>query len=311
MPNRYIPILSDYGFKVTFANEKNTLFLRKAIQALIQSPTAIEEVRLSRNEFAGVTKESRGGLYDLICTDAQGNTFIVEMQLGTYPQFIQRSKFYAFQKFNTLVIKGNYRFENLSRIYCIGILGKNIFPHEGYYHFCQLKNQEGEIIDEQMFHIVVEIAKFNEPKHHIKRDLDKLIYTMKHIHKVTEPIEWPEFWTEEWIEIAIQQLDTHNLSPDERAAYEMTLAHNASVIQMLKEEEKKERLLAEKERLLAEKERLLEQERQKAEQERQKAEQEKRQTIQKLLHLGMFTDEQIAELANTTQEEVQAVRQSL
>lgn len=67
--NQFISILSDYRFKLTFANEQNTLFLRKSIQALIQSPTPIQEVVLSRNEFEGITQESLGGLYDLICTD--------------------------------------------------------------------------------------------------------------------------------------------------------------------------------------------------------------------------------------------------
>jgi hypothetical protein len=39
-----LPITSDYGFKVTFGNRVNTLFLRRALQALIQSPVHIVEV---------------------------------------------------------------------------------------------------------------------------------------------------------------------------------------------------------------------------------------------------------------------------
>ena len=40
----FIPIVSDYGFKLGFANEKNMLFLRKSLQAVIQSSFLIEEV---------------------------------------------------------------------------------------------------------------------------------------------------------------------------------------------------------------------------------------------------------------------------
>jgi hypothetical protein len=38
---RFISILSDYGFKATFGNESDTTFLKKALQALIKSPVPI------------------------------------------------------------------------------------------------------------------------------------------------------------------------------------------------------------------------------------------------------------------------------
>lgn len=37
----FIPIISDYGFKATFGNESNTLFLRRALQAFIKSDVPI------------------------------------------------------------------------------------------------------------------------------------------------------------------------------------------------------------------------------------------------------------------------------
>ena len=139
---RFISILSDYGFKVTFGNESDTRFLRKALQALIQSPVAITEVTFVQNEIKGITRDSRSGVYDLFCTDEQGNHFIVEMQLSEYTEFIQRMKFYAFYRLNTLIRKGDYEFEDLPKIYCIGILSVSIFPHiADYQNIAVLKNQ--------------------------------------------------------------------------------------------------------------------------------------------------------------------------
>ena len=34
--NRYISLMSDFGFKTVFADENDTLFLRTALQAVIQ-----------------------------------------------------------------------------------------------------------------------------------------------------------------------------------------------------------------------------------------------------------------------------------
>ena len=86
----FIPLISDYGFKAVFGNEQNTLFLRKALQALIRSETPIIEVTFDKNAFEGLLKDSRSGYFDLSCVDETGNHFIVEMQLGDEANFIQR-----------------------------------------------------------------------------------------------------------------------------------------------------------------------------------------------------------------------------
>jgi predicted transposase/invertase (TIGR01784 family) len=87
---RFISILSDYGFKVTFGNESNTTFLKKALQVLIDSPIPIKHVEFVKNEMTAISSDSRGGIYDIACIDDNNNHFIVEMQLSEYPEFIQR-----------------------------------------------------------------------------------------------------------------------------------------------------------------------------------------------------------------------------
>jgi predicted transposase/invertase (TIGR01784 family) len=228
---RFISILSDYGFKVTFGNESDTRFLRKALQALINSPVAIRKVEFVQNEIQGLTKDSRSGFYDLFCTDEKGNNFIIEMQLGEYPEFIQRMKFYALYRLNTLIRKGKYKFKGLPKIYCIGILAVSIFPHiTDYHNVATLKNENGELIDEQMTFITVELDKFHKALSEVQTDMDKLIYTMKTIDTVTEPTQFPAFWTEEWLETAIKELDTRAMTPEKRMVYEMTIAANAVAV---------------------------------------------------------------------------------
>jgi len=229
---RFISILSDYGFKVTFGNETDTRFLRRALQALIQSPIAIKHVEFIESEILGLTRDSRSGVYDVACVDEVGNQFIVEMQLSKYPDFIQRMKFYSFYRLNTLVRKGKYKFEGLPKIYCIGILATNIFPHIADYHnVAVLRNEKGELIDDQTTFITVELAKFKKWLAHVQTDLDKLIYTMKTTHKAVKPKQFPQFWNEEWLEAAIKELDTRQMSPEKRMAYEMTLSANALAIE--------------------------------------------------------------------------------
>ena len=228
---RFISILSDYGFKATFGNESDTTFLKKALQALIDSPTPIKSVEFGKNEMISLTGDSRSGIYDIACVDENENHFIVEMQLSEYPEFIQRMKFYALHRFNTLVKKGKYKFENIPKIYCIGILAVDIFPQISDYHnIAILRNAKSEIIDDQMAFVTVELAKFTKQLADIQTDLDKLIYTMKTLHTVTEQTQFPQFWDEEWLDKAIHELDTRAMTPEQKLSYEMVISANALAI---------------------------------------------------------------------------------
>jgi predicted transposase/invertase (TIGR01784 family) len=228
---RLISILSDYGFKATFGNESDTTFLKKALQALINSPILIKEVTFVKNEMTAITFDSRSGIYDIACVDENNNHFIVEMQLSEYPEFIQRMKFYALYRFNTLVKKGEYKFENLPKIYCVGILAKNIFTDVADYHnISVLRNKKNEIIDDQLVFVTVELNKFNKKESTVRTDLEKLIFTMKNLHKFTETSQFPRFWTEEWLKKAIAEIDLKAMTPEQILAYEMTLSANALAI---------------------------------------------------------------------------------
>ena len=226
----FIPIISDYGFKATFGNEANTLFLRKSLQALIKSDIPIKEVKFDKNTFEGVTKDSRSGIFDLACTDENGNHFIVEMQYGNTPNFVQRMKFYSLHKFNAMVKKGKFDYSILEKIYCVGILANNINPYEHFHNVSNIRNEQGELIDDQMAFITVELDKFILQEVDCQTDLQKLIYTMKTIHTVTQPTQFPQFWNEEWLKVAINELDSRRMTPDEKASLEILIARNAEAV---------------------------------------------------------------------------------
>lgn len=230
----YIPIISDYGFKATFGNEADSLFLRTALQALIKSDTPIWEVKFDRNAFEGLTIDSRSRVFDLSCTDENGNQFIVEMQLGDAPHFVQRMKFYALHKFNTVVEKGEFDYANLPKIYAVAILQKNILPTSHFHTVTNLRSEHGEIIDSQMTFITVELAKFSKQVADIETDLDKLVYTMKTLH-TTQPTQYPAFWNEEWLRRAIDELDTRKMTPEERAYFARVTAANAEAVKAEKQ----------------------------------------------------------------------------
>jgi predicted transposase/invertase (TIGR01784 family) len=226
----FIPIISDYGFKATFGNEANTLFLRRALQALIKSEIPIKEVKFDKNTFEGITQDGRSGIFDLACTDENDNHFIVEMQYGDAPYFVQRMKFYALHKFNAMVKRGKFDYGTLTKIYCVAILANNILPYPQFHTIANLRNEQGELFDEQMAFITVELDKFTLQEVDCLTDLQKLIYTMRTIHTVTQPTQFPKFWDEDWLKVAIDELDSRKMTPDEKASLEILIARNAESV---------------------------------------------------------------------------------
>ncbi|WP_338870643.1 Rpn family recombination-promoting nuclease/putative transposase [Spirosoma sp. SC4-14] len=276
----YIPIISDYGFKATFGNEADSLFLRTALQALIKSDTPIREVHFDKNAFEALTVDSRSGIFDVSCTDEQGNHFIVEMQLGYAPHFVQRMKFYALHRFNPLVERGEFDYANLPRLYTIAFLEKSILPVANFHTVANLRSEFGEIIDSQMTFIIVELAKFTRQVADIETDLEKLVYTMKTLH-TTEPTQYPAFWNEEWLKRAIDELDTRKMTPEERAYFARVTAANAEAVK-------------------AEKKRIEE-----AEERRENL--VKSETVKNLLSLGVLTVSQIAQTVGVSEELVRKI----
>ncbi|PRY47035.1 putative transposase/invertase (TIGR01784 family) [Spirosoma oryzae] len=274
----YIPIISDYGFKATFGNESDSLFLRTALQALIKSDTPIREVYFDKNAFDALTIDSRSGIFDLSCTDENGTQFIVEMQLGLAPHFVQRMKFYALHKFNTVVERGEFDYANLPKLYMIAFLHKKILPTAYFHTVANLRSETGEIIDTQMTFITVELAKFNKQVAQVETDLEKLVYTMKTLH-TTEPTQYPAFWDEEWLKRAINELDTRKMTPEERAYFARVTAANAEAVK------------AEKQKI------------------REAVEQKEVDTIKNLLSLNMLTVSQIANTVGVSEDFVHTISQ--
>jgi hypothetical protein len=53
---------------------------------------------------------------------------------------------------------------------------------------------------------------------------------MKMIHTLTQPTQFPQFWNEEWLKVAIDELDSRKMTPDEKASLEILIARNAEAV---------------------------------------------------------------------------------
>ena len=186
-------------------------------------------------------------------------------------------KFYALHKFNAMVKRGKFDYGTLTKIYCVAILANNILPYSHFHSAANLRTEQGELFDDQMTFITVELDKFTLEASDCQTDLEKLIYTMRTIHTITQPTQFPKFWDEEWLKVAIDELDSRKMTPDEKASFEMLVARNAEAVKA----------------------------------ESRKIESVKISAIQKALKRGKLSTEEIAEDNEVTVEFVKNIQQKL
>ena len=133
--------------------------------------------------------------------------------------------------------------------------------------------------------VTVELDKFTLQDVDCQTDLQKLIYTMRTIHTVTQPTQFPQFWNEEWLKIAIDELDSRKMTPDEKASLEILIARNAESVRA---ENKKIKEAREAENLAV-----------------------KTETVTKMLLAGKFSLDEIADFNSVSVDFVIKVQQKL
>jgi predicted transposase/invertase (TIGR01784 family) len=282
-----VSFLSDYGFKITFANKNNTLFARKAIEILLDEPHPIQKLTLLRNELQGIAVEARTGIYDVVCEDELKRVFIVEMQVDNYEHLIERLQYYAYLMFVSIVSKGKNGFDNLKPIHCICIIKGGITESTKYHQVVTLKNEENEIVMDNIIFHIVELGKFPIAKKDyqlITTKKEELLYTMKYAHKFKEGESVP-FWSNDYYKSALDSLNTSSMSPIDKALYASSLVR-AQVVENKQKKDIEKAVEDTKEKTIFK-------------------------SVEKALLIGRLTNEDIAELNDVSVDFVKKIKQKL
>jgi predicted transposase/invertase (TIGR01784 family) len=231
LPNRLISMLSDFGFKMTFGNQKDHTFLRNALPLLLKLPIKIRKIRHLPNEVIGMTESGRKGLYDTVFVVNKELYFIVEMQLGNHAFLIERLMFYLSMSYISKIPKGKDGFNDVKKVHCICITRDTLFPNvTEYYHKGNFRSEEGMLISEKMELIFVELEKFTKLAANLDNEFEELLFTMKNAHTIDldDRAKTPAFWKKSWYNETMKQLNLSKMSAENRLIYELTWARIAA-----------------------------------------------------------------------------------
>lgn len=252
LQDRYISLLTDFGFKRIFGTEPNKRLLIDFLNTILPEHHHIQDLSFKNTEKLGSTTIDRKAIFDIYCQAQNGDRFIVEIQKAKQNFFKDRSIYYVTFPIQEQALKGEWDFE-LSAVYTVGVLDFIFDDHKTdktFLHVVELKNQRCEVFYKKLKFIYIELPKFKKTIDQLESHFDKWIYLLRHLAELTDrpqPLEegiFPELFAA--AEIA-------NFSPMEQEAYQNSLKYYRdmnNVVDTARQEGRQEGIELERSRIL-------------------------------------------------------------
>ncbi|MBS7374262.1 MAG: PD-(D/E)XK nuclease family transposase, partial [Muribaculaceae bacterium] len=120
--DKYISLLTDFGFKRIFGTDLNKDLLIGFLNALFEGSHVITDVKYLNTEHLGDIHTERKAIFDVFCKTENGEKFIVEMQNAFQEFFKDRSLFYSTFPIREQGVKGSDWDFHLNHVYTIALL---------------------------------------------------------------------------------------------------------------------------------------------------------------------------------------------
>ncbi len=187
--DRYISLLTDFGFKRIFGTTPNKDLLINFLNSLFDGFQVITKVRYLNSEHVGDVSSERKAIFDVYCENERGEKFIVEMQNAYQKYFKDRSLFYSTFPIREQAPKGNDWDFKLDHVYTVAILNFDLkeeaFDEADINHDVGLLDKKTHrVFNDKLSFKYVEIAKFNKSEDELDTLYDKWLYVLKNISRL-------------------------------------------------------------------------------------------------------------------------------
>ncbi len=183
---RYISLLTDFGFKRIFGSKPNKDLLINFLNSLFKKEQAITDVKYLNSEHVGDVYTDRKAIFDVYCENEKGEKFIVEMQNAYQRHFKDRSLYYSTFPIKEQAPKGADWDFNLSHVYVVALLNfdmqEEAFDEKAISHDVGLLDKKTKkVFNEKLTFKYVEIAKFDKTPDKLRTLNDKWLYAQKNL----------------------------------------------------------------------------------------------------------------------------------
>ena len=219
---RYISLLTDFGFKRIFGTAMNKDLLICFLNSLFNGRQVVKDVKYLNPEYVGDVYTDRRAIFDVYCEGENGEKFIVEMQNVYQAHFKDRSLFYSTFPIREQAPKGNEWDFKLNHIYTVALLNFNMnedaFDKEKIRHHVQLcDTATHKVFYDKLEYIYVEISKFNKPLEQLDTLYEKWLYALKNLYKLTQR---PKELCDKVFDRLFEEAEIAKFTPQEMREYE-------------------------------------------------------------------------------------------
>ena len=222
---RYISLLTDFGFKRIFGTAPNKELLIHFLNSLFDGKQVVKDVKYLNTEHFGDQVSARKAIFDVYCEGENGEKFIVEMQNAYQEFFKDRSLFYSTFPIREQAKKSSDWDFHLSRVYTIALLhfdmkeeafDKNTITHT--VKLCDIDTNK--VFYKKLDFIFVEIAKFKKKEDELETLYDKWLYMLKNLYKLENR---PKALRDKVFDRLFQEAEIAKFTPEELREYEDSL----------------------------------------------------------------------------------------
>ena len=222
---RYISLLTDFGFKRIFGTKPNKDLLINFLNSLFDGFQVIKDVKYLNSEKVGDVYAERKAIFDVYCENERGEKFIVEMQNAYQKYFKDRSLFYSTFPIREQAPKGaDWNFK-LERVYTVALLNFDLkeeaFDQDDINHDVGLLDKKThKVFNDKLSFKYVEIAKFDKTEDELVTLYDKWLYVLKNLSRLDER---PAALKEKVFTKLFEEAEIAKFTPTELKEYEDSL----------------------------------------------------------------------------------------
>ena len=186
---RYISLLTDFGFKRIFGTKPNKDLLIDFLNSLFNGEQVVKDVTFLNSEHVGDVHTDRKAIFDVYCENEKGEKFIVEMQNAYQKYFKDRSLYYATFPIREQAQKGEGWNYKLKHVYIVALLNYDMsdpaFSDDTINHdIGLLDKQTHRVFNDKLTFKYVEISKFNKRIEELKTNYDKWLFVLQNLSRL-------------------------------------------------------------------------------------------------------------------------------
>ena len=223
---RYADILTDSGFKAVFGEQRNKDVLIDLLNAFLPQDRHVREISYSATELPGFSLSNKSVRLDLRCIGDDGRQFVVEVQCYRQANLFRRCVLYASEVYAAGSRRGDLHEYGIPPVYFICLLGGDARISAGLgarkdeailREFTFRENDNGNVPDDTIFCIFVELNRFSKRLEECDGGLDEWCYALKNAGTLAEV---PERLKKEHFERFFRACEIAKFDADTKLIYE-------------------------------------------------------------------------------------------